>query len=118
VRIGFHPEAAAEFRAAALWYEERRAHLGDEFVEAVIALSQRIRCRAHELCNVARPVPAGFADSPRLGGSVPYALAFEVQAEDILILAVAHAKRRPLYWLGRVRHEPVQQAPEPTAVGQ
>ena len=87
MRIGFHPEAAAEFRAAALWYDERRAHLGDEFVEAVIALSQRIAAS-----------PTTYATWPGQSRSVlpirralvdrfPYALAFEVQAEDVFILA-------------------------------
>jgi hypothetical protein len=33
----------------------------------------------------------------------PYALVFLILEEGVRILAVAHAKRRPGYWLGRVR---------------
>lgn len=33
----------------------------------------------------------------------PYAIVFLVRAEELRVLAVAHAKRRPGYWLGRVR---------------
>ncbi|WP_437596396.1 hypothetical protein WMF28_27850 [Sorangium sp. So ce590] len=31
----------------------------------------------------------------------PYVIAFEVHPEHTLVLAIAHAKRRPLYWLTR-----------------
>ncbi|PYV65482.1 MAG: hypothetical protein DMG97_32165 [Acidobacteria bacterium] len=42
MRVGLHPEARAEFRSAALWYEERRDGLGVEFVAAVDAALLRI----------------------------------------------------------------------------
>ena len=29
----------------------------------------------------------------------PYVIAFEKHEQHVLVLAVAHAKRRPLYWL-------------------
>jgi hypothetical protein len=32
VRLELHPEARAELRSAALWYDERRPGLGDEFI--------------------------------------------------------------------------------------
>jgi hypothetical protein len=31
----------------------------------------------------------------------PYVIAFEKHEQHVLVLAVAHAKRRPLYWLRR-----------------
>jgi hypothetical protein len=31
----------------------------------------------------------------------PYLVAFEVHPDHALVLAIAHAKRRPLYWLAR-----------------
>jgi len=36
----------------------------------------------------------------------PYLVAFEVHTEKVLVLAVAHAKRRPLYWLARASQGP------------
>ena len=42
MRVDLHPEARAEFRSAALWYEERRDGLGVEFVAAVDAALLRI----------------------------------------------------------------------------
>ena len=35
----------------------------------------------------------------------PYVIAFEKHEQHVLILAVAHARRRPLYWL---THEPLK----------
>ena len=31
----------------------------------------------------------------------PYVIAFERHEQNVLVLAVAHARRRPLYWLSR-----------------
>jgi len=42
VRVGLHPEARVEFRSAALWYEQRREKLGDEFVATIAVTLQRI----------------------------------------------------------------------------
>jgi hypothetical protein len=47
-------------------------------------------------------VPVHRAVVPRF----PYVVAFEVHPEVILVLAVAHAKRRPLYWLTRAGRGP------------
>jgi [CysO sulfur-carrier protein]-thiocarboxylate-dependent cysteine synthase len=42
VRIELHPEALTELRAAALWYEERQAGLGDKLQTAVLNTLTRI----------------------------------------------------------------------------
>jgi len=42
VRLELHPEARTELRRAALWYDERRSGLGDEFVAEVSAALDRI----------------------------------------------------------------------------
>ena len=42
MRVDLHPEARAELRSGALWYEERRDGLGEEFVAAVDAVFLRI----------------------------------------------------------------------------
>jgi hypothetical protein len=73
VRLELHPEARAELRSAALWYDERQPGLGDEFISEVAASLKRF----------------------------PFVIAFELHEQHVLVLAVAHAKRRPLYWLTR-----------------
>jgi hypothetical protein len=100
VRVEFHPEARAELDLSALWYEERRSGLGVEFRDAVSAALGRVE-----------QFPAAFPlwpIEPNLGlrrvslKRFPFALAFKAYADRISVYAVAHAKRRPLYWLSRV----------------
>ncbi len=42
MRVAVHPEARTEIRAAALWYEEHRPGLGDEFLEEIANTLRRI----------------------------------------------------------------------------
>ena len=42
MRLELHPEARAELRSAALWYDEQRPGLGDEFIADVSATLDRI----------------------------------------------------------------------------
>ena len=42
MRLELHPEAQAELRSAALWSDERRPGLGDEFIAGVSAAFDRI----------------------------------------------------------------------------
>ncbi|WP_438006199.1 type II toxin-antitoxin system RelE/ParE family toxin [Sorangium sp. So ce321] len=101
MRIALHPEARAELRAAALWYEERRSGLGDELVAEVSSAFDRIG-----EAPASFPVWPGTAAAPlsirrATVSRFPYVIAFEVHADHVLVLAIPHAKRRPLYWLAR-----------------
>jgi toxin ParE1/3/4 len=104
VRVDLHPEARAELRAAALWYEERRERLGDELMAAVATILQRISA-APELFGI---WPGVLQTEPAVRKAVvdrfPYLIAFEQHEGFILVLAIAHQKRRPLYWLARSSH--------------
>ena len=102
MRLELHPEARAELRSAALWYDERRPGLGDEFISEVSASLDRVRDAPE-----AYPAwPGARAESPLIRKATiqrfPYAIAFEEHEQHLLVLAVAHAKRRPLYWLTRM----------------
>jgi hypothetical protein len=101
VRVELHPEALAELRTAAIWYDEQRPSLGDEFVFEVSSTLARVG-----------EAPASFPTWPGVPSTspsirkapverFPYLLAFEVPSAHVLVLAIAHAKRRPLYWLDR-----------------
>ena len=101
MRLELHPEARAELRSAALWYDERRSGLGDEFIAEVSAALDRIG-DAPESYPAWPGTPA--ADPLIRKATVqrfPYLIAFEKHQQHLLVLAVAHAKRRPLYWLTR-----------------
>jgi plasmid stabilization system protein ParE len=106
VRVELHPEARAEFRSAALWYEERRDRLGEEFVAAIAAALQRISEVPESF-----PTWPGTQQTPPVIHKAtverfPYLIAFEQHEDYALVLGVAHQKRRPLYWLGRASQGP------------
>ena len=101
MRLELHPEARAELRRAALWYEERRSGLGDDFVAEVSAAFDRIA----DVPESYPPWPLARAAGPMIRKApihrFPYVIAFERHEQYVLVLAIAHAKRRPLYWLTR-----------------
>jgi len=98
--VRIEPEAEEELRAARDWYDEKRAGLGRELVDAAHEAVSRIR----EAPNVSVPVPGVPTE---LGARrvfvrrFPYAVVF-IELEDALsIVAFAHMRRRPGYWVGR-----------------
>ena len=93
------PGAEAELQSAATWYEQKRRGLGIEFVAVVDRAFESI-LENPEACPVWR------TDRPyrrRFLKRFPYVVFFSIEAEAIEIVAVAHAKRRPGYWLDRLR---------------
>jgi plasmid stabilization system protein ParE len=108
VRVELHPEARAEFRSAAVWYDEQRFGLGDEFVAEVTGTLARIAEASHSYALWPNVKHAAVPIRRALVQRFPYAIAFEVHADQIRVLAVAHAKRRPLYWLARTQPGPAE----------
>jgi plasmid stabilization system protein ParE len=89
------PAAAADIDAAYLWYEERRAGLGEEFLAAVDSLLGEI---------VAHPTtyPVIHRDARRaLLRRFPYAVFFRTYGETVVVLACMHGRRDPIRWKAR-----------------
>jgi len=100
VRLCVHPSAERELLHGAKWYEERQTGLGEQFIEEYQAGILRI---------LAAPAAYARIETARTRREIrrcplnrfPYYLAYETRTDSILILAVAHAKRRPNYWIRR-----------------
>ena len=101
MRLELHPEARAELRSAALWYDEGRSGLGGEFISEVSAALARIGDVPKSYPPWSRTRAAGPVIRKATIQRFPYVIAFEEHEQHLLVLAVAHAKRRPLYWLTR-----------------
>ena len=95
MRIDFHPAATEELELSADWYAARSETAAIRFVEKIDAALQKIasdpkrfpRCDArHQACAVER---------------FPFQIVFRNDGDRIIIIAVAHAKRRPNYWQRR-----------------
>ena len=97
MRVRILPEARAELRAAALWYDEKSRGLGAEFVALVDAALRRIALQPEA-------APCWRADRAyrvKLVRGFPFSIFFRIRSGAVEVVAVAHQKRRPAYWLGR-----------------
>ncbi|WP_298914281.1 type II toxin-antitoxin system RelE/ParE family toxin [uncultured Nostoc sp.] len=95
-RIVFHPLAEQELVDVASYYEEQNQGLGLDYlteVEGAINLLMRY--------PAAGVVVRGFVRRLILP-KFPYSLLYRVVDDDLIrILAIAHHKRKPVYWIGR-----------------
>ena len=97
--VRIEPEADAELRAAARWYDSQREGLGREFVDAADEAVSRVAT----FPDTSTPVPGVAAPARRVFMKrFPYSVVFMLVADEIVILAFAHMKRSPAYWLSRV----------------
>jgi toxin ParE1/3/4 len=90
-----HPEAIKEARAAREWYLARNAEAGEAFMAELDAAIEQIE-------QGPRQWPP-YLGGPRryLFHRFPFFVDFRETATRIEIVAVAHGRRRPGYWLGR-----------------
>lgn len=96
MRVSFHPAARDEFVAAAQYYDHAVPGLGDRFLVAVR--------RAIELA-VAHPAAGSvrIAQARRLlVHGFPYDVVYQVEQDELQVLAVAHQHRKPGYWRERL----------------
>jgi plasmid stabilization system protein ParE len=95
-------EALGELTEAALWYEQRSEGLGGELLDEVERALARIEALPESfprLVDVPEELEIHRALLPRF----PYALVFVNTQSGTQVIAVAHTKREPGYWLNRIR---------------
>ncbi len=94
-----HPAAEAELLESISYYESKAPGIGKrllaEFEQAMSSV-----CLSPKLYPVARKPNIRRALLP----TYPFSIIFrQSESEQIQILAVAHQKRRPMYWISRVQ---------------
>ena len=89
--------ARQEFDEAYVYYESARAGLGGEFREEIKRQVMKIK----EHPDAWMLVSPGIRKC--LGKRFPYDVVYQKTDAGILILALAHKHRRPLYWRERAR---------------
>jgi hypothetical protein len=92
--IQFDPAARLEAIEAAVWYDDQRIGLGEEFLDA-IELTLRRRVPGSPVIDLddVRRVPVR---------RFPYQLIFLTSADEIVVVAVMHERWRPTYWIDRL----------------
>jgi plasmid stabilization system protein ParE len=97
VKSEFLPEADEEFREAARYYESEAAGVGLSFIAAV----HKGVAEIIELPLGAQVVRAGIRK--KVLRHFSYNLYYAIEADTIVIIAVAHQRRRPNYWRVRLK---------------
>ena len=92
----FHPEAEAEHLETVVYYETRHAGLGALYLAAFEQALDSVRDNAHRYRIVHEP---GIRRVPL--ARFPLSIIYREAGERVEILAVAHHKRRPAYWIAR-----------------
>jgi len=93
----FHRAALAEHLDEVAFYESRLPGLGSDYLAEFEAIMARI-CAAPDFYP--RIVDSGL----RKAGlkRFPFHVIYCVEPEHIVVLAIAHQRRRPAYWAGRI----------------
>jgi hypothetical protein len=101
VKLTILTAAELESAEAAAWYDDQRSGLGDEFLSEVAEAFDRIRRDRHRFSRL--ETYAGEHDVRRcVLDRFPYLIVFACLTDETLVVAIAHARRRPLYWLERL----------------
>lgn len=98
MKVRFHPAAEAEHLGQVVFYESREHGLGkrylDYFQQTIMAICESpARFAVEHAPNIRRARLRPF----------PLMILFRELDSGIQVLAVAHYRRRPNYWLGRLR---------------
>ena len=93
----FLPEAEEEFREAVRYYEKEAPGVGLRFITEVRRGITFITENPYAAAGV------GSGIRRKVLNHFPYSLLYAVESELIVIVAVAHQKRRPRYWRVRLK---------------
>lgn len=95
LRIVFRRAAKNEFEDAAVWYDQQRSGLGEEFI---IEIEQSLASAGAS----PQRYPIVFGDVRRtVARRFPYAVYFRTRSDNLVVLAVFHGRRNPVIWQRR-----------------
>ncbi len=97
--VVFLPEAEQEMLEAAKYYESQATDLGIDFLSEV----ERAVNSIAEL-PMTWPVIEGELRR-RLVRRFPFGILYRIEPEEIVIVAVAHLRRKPGYWRERIKRK-------------
>ena len=87
--------------SAARWYEERQTGLGNEFLDALEQVLNRIQQSPDSF--PAWDLSGGLGDVRQfLLARFPYVVVFRFTTEETLVVAIGHARRHPRNWIQRL----------------
>jgi hypothetical protein len=95
------PEAELEAAQAVIWYDDQRFGLGDDYLIELRQVFDRIQMGPDELPRL-ESYDGAYEIRRCSLKRFPYLVIFACRPEEVLIVAISHARRRPHYWLERL----------------
>jgi plasmid stabilization system protein ParE len=95
--IDIHPRALREAALAHEWYAVRGEQAGARFLDALYQAALKVAESPQNWPSYSRRTR--FVKLRRF----PYLLVYEASDDSVLVVAVAHVRRRPRYWRRRLK---------------
>jgi toxin ParE1/3/4 len=92
----FHPGAEEDFLNALAYYRDESAVQAGRLYDEIMRLVGEVCRTPHSYRLIDPPVRR------HMGRNFPYAILYVEKPDRVLVLAVAHFKRRPGYWKSRL----------------
>ena len=96
MRIRFLDVAQREVDDAVAWYNEREQDLGVDFLDELDRAIRRIK----SFTLASTEIEPGIRRC--LLGRFPYGVIYGIDEDLVIVIAVAHLHRNPLYWVDRL----------------
>lgn len=91
----FRPEVREELTEAHRWYENQQLGLGDEFLDCVDEMLNRI-------CRMPESYPVVHRDVRRaVIRRFPYAVYYRIVSSRVIVIAIFHGRRDPRFLRSR-----------------
>jgi toxin ParE1/3/4 len=100
VNLRILAEAEAEIETARQYLTERALRLGHRFLDDLEQTLDAVAERPERFSRV-ETLPDDAPYRRALLSIFRYAVVFEILADEVLVVAVAHTSREPNYWLNR-----------------
>lgn len=97
MNVSFHPDAESEFLDSVFFYESKTRGLGTLFIDEVEGLLSLIQDNP-KLWPVAHPATSIYKATLK---RFPFKIYYQHSHTNIYVLAIAHHRKRPNYWLNR-----------------
>ena len=94
--LKYHPAVRREIKAAHVWYARQSVQAADGFYEELLPALDRVHTRPRLY------PPFLYGTQRAVLDRYPFSIVYRELLNEIQIVAVAHAKRRPGYWTSRL----------------
>lgn len=95
--IEFHPDCHQEIHASYVWYESKSNGLGKQFLDS-------IESSINSISKFPKSNQIIKSDIRRcLTPKFPFGVLYKIVDNKIFIIAIMHLKRKPYYWLDRIK---------------